>query len=156
MGGAVGQQVPPFAHDAELAAIIVAFDECTLPGKAWTHAAHLTVGTCAVLRLGPQAAFPYLRRGIRRLNESHGVVNSANGGYHETITWLYIAVIADLLDGMPAGWSRCDRVAAIITGPVDARAFGHYSRELIRSSRARLGFVDADLVPLPMRPESGA
>ena len=147
-------QIPPFADETGLTAIIDAFDRATLPGPAWTYAAHLTVGTCAVLRLGPQAALPYLRQGIRRLNESHGVINSATGGYHETITWLYIANIADLLGGLPRDWSRCAMVTAIITGPVDAHAHRHYSRELLLSSRARLTFMDADLHPLPLLPDS--
>ena len=39
-----------------------------------------------------------LRSGIRRLNESHGGVNSATDGYHETITAAYVQLLAQYLE----------------------------------------------------------
>ena len=62
------------------------FQGCAVPAKEWTHAAHLVVGLWHVHRYGAMDALVRLRAGIRRLNESHGGVNSNTNGYHETIT----------------------------------------------------------------------
>jgi hypothetical protein len=55
-----------------------------IPRAEWTHRAHLLVGAWHVHRYGPEEALARLRVGIRQLNESNGVVNSATDGYHET------------------------------------------------------------------------
>ena len=61
----------------DVAALAARFTALTLPKEAWTHAAHLTVGTWHVDRYGAADALPRLRAGIRRLNESHGNENTA-------------------------------------------------------------------------------
>ena len=72
--------------DDTLDQLAAAFTALTLSKPAWTHAAHLRVGAWHVHHLGAERALETLRPGIRRLNESHGVANTASGGYHETIT----------------------------------------------------------------------
>ena len=67
-------------------AVAARFAALTLPKHEWTHAAHLTVGVWHVDRYGAADALTRLRAGIRRLNESHGNVNTPASGYHETIT----------------------------------------------------------------------
>jgi hypothetical protein len=147
---AYARPAAPFADERELAALIAAFDQAAIPGAAWTHAAHLTVGAWHVERLGLEGAMTHLREGIRRLNTANGIVNSEHGGYHETVTWLYLAVIAELLTAMPAGMAVHQRVAAIIAGPVDALVRRHYSAALLWSPLARRQVVAPDLLPLPM------
>jgi hypothetical protein len=71
-----------------------AFKRCVVPAKEWTHAAHLVVGLWHVHRHGAADALVRLRTGIRRLNESHGGVNSTTNGYHETITAAYVQLLA--------------------------------------------------------------
>ena len=68
------------------------FQGCAVPAKEWTHAAHLVVGLWHVHRYGAMDALVRLRTGIRRLNESHGGVNSTTNGYHETITAAYCTI----------------------------------------------------------------
>ena len=80
--------------DAELENLVKRFAERSLPKPEWTHAAHLAVGLWHVSRYGRDDALARLRAGISRLNESHGTVNSATGGYHETVTRAYVQLLA--------------------------------------------------------------
>jgi len=115
----------PFRSEDELDALVAAFEALTLPKVQWTHAMHVTIGGCFYLRHGEAGALARLRPGIRRLNESHGVVNSDTHGYHESLTRLWIALIARFLDEYRALHPRTARAAAI---QALAESFGHRSR----------------------------
>ena len=132
------------------AALASRFIALTLPKEEWTHAAHLTVGLWHVDRHGAAEALPRLRDGIRRLNESHGNVNTPTSGYHETITAAYVTLLAAYLDACPPGLPLAARVARLLAGPLAARdmLFTFYSRDHLMSNEARARWVDPDLGPL--------
>lgn len=124
---------------------------CTLPKSEWTHEAHLA--TCAWLILErpdivPERDLPHL---IRRYNESVGGVNDATQGYHETITQLYISGVRAAL-ARSEGRRFVDRVNALLRAPEGSRDWPlrFYSRERLFSSEARLGWVEPDLLPIPL------
>ena len=100
---------------AELDELVRRFQACEVPRPEWTHAAHLSVGLWHVGRFGTEDALPRLRSGIRRLNESNGVVNSATGGYHETITRAYVQLLAAFAE-RHAGMTVAERVAHLLAG----------------------------------------
>jgi hypothetical protein len=131
-------------------ALAARFTSLTLPKDAWTHAAHLTVGAWHVDRHGADDALSRLRDGIRRLNESHGNVNTETAGYHETITAAYVWLIAAFLAACPPGLPLAARVDRLLTGPLAARdmLFTFYSRERLMSMDARAQWVEPDLAPL--------
>lgn len=133
---------------AELDELVRQFNACTLPKAEWTHQAHLAVGAWHVHRYGAGEAMTRLRDGIRRLNESHGTINSDSSGYHETITHAYVMLLADYLS---AAGERplAQRVARILKSPLAARdaLLRFYSRDTLASGDARLGLV-APVVPL--------
>jgi adenylate kinase family enzyme len=122
------------------------FQGCAVPAKEWTHAAHLVVGLWHVHRYGATDALVRLRTGIRRLNESHGGVNSTTNGYHETITAAYIQLLAQYLDrrrtDMPLEMQALD----LLAGPLAARdvLFTFYSRDRLMSTTARLEWLEPD------------
>jgi adenylate kinase family enzyme len=126
------------------------FEVCAIPAKEWTHAAHLVVGLWHVHRYGAEDALLRLRSGIRRLNESHGGVNSETNGYHETITAVYVQLLAQYLESSPTGMSPDMRAVALLAGPLAARdvVLTFYSRERLMSTTARLGWIDPDLAPV--------
>ena len=126
------------------------FTALTLPKEEWTHAAHLTVGLWHVDRYGAAEALTRLRSGIRRLNESHGNVNTPTSGYHETITAAYVTLLAAYLDACPPGLSLAARVERLLAGPLAARdmLFTFYTRERLMSTDARARWVEPDLGPL--------
>lgn len=126
------------------------FRKCMLPKSSWTHEAHLRVGLWHVKRLGPGPALMELRRAIRSYNESTGGVNSHEAGYHETITRFYVAVIAAFLDSAGDGLSDEDLADQLIAKFGDRNLpRTYYSKSLLESPAARLGWVEPDLQPLP-------
>jgi adenylate kinase family enzyme len=128
------------------------FEACAIPGKEWTHAAHLVVGLWHLDRYGPDDALVRLRSGIRRLNESHGGINSATNGYHETITAVYVQLLAEYLESADTDMSLDMRAIALLAGPLAARdmLLTFYSRERLMSTTARFGWVDPDLAPVTL------
>ena len=126
------------------------FQGCAVPAKEWTHAAHLVVGLWHVLRYGATDALVRLRTGIRRLNESHGGVNSTTNGYHETITAAYVQLLTQFLDrrgtDMPLDMQALD----LLAGPLAARdvLFTFFSRDRLMSTTARLEWLEPDLAPI--------
>lgn len=136
--------------DAELEDLVRRFNACAVPRSEWTHAAHLAVGLWHVARYGREDALQRLRAGITRLNESNGVVNSATGGYHETVTRAYVNLLADFA-ARHADMTAGERVAALLADPLsDKKALlRFYSRPVLESSAARLDWVEPDLAPLP-------
>ena len=129
--------------------LVARFLDRTLPKSEWTHEAHLRVGMWHVLNDSPEDVLDRLREGITRLNKSHGTPNTDRGGYHETITRFYVAIIARFV-------AHCDR-----SRPLADLAFElvaqcgqrdllsrYYSRALLDSVPARRGWVEPDLRPL--------
>lgn len=126
------------------------FEACAIPAKEWTHAAHLVVGLWHVHRYGAHDALLRLRHGIRRLNESHGGVNTSTNGYHETITAVYVQLLAQYLESAPTDMPLDMRAIALLASPLAAKdvLFAFYSRERLMSTAARAAWIDPDVTPL--------
>jgi hypothetical protein len=136
---------------AELDELVRRFIAGELPRSEWTHAAHLSVGLWHVSRYDAADALTRLRDGIRRLNDSNGVVNSASSGYHETITRAYahlLTAFAAQLADVPVA----ERVARLLGGALAERSvlLRFYSRARLESVEARLGWLEPDLAPLSL------
>ena len=132
------------------------FATCTLPKPEWTHAAHLAVGLWHVNRYGADAALERLRDGIRRLNESHGTINSSTGGYHETVTRAYVQLLAAFTAQHP-GVPVAEQLRRLLAGPLADRAalLSFYSRGCLESAAARLGWLEPDVAPLALSENNG-
>ena len=126
------------------------FEACAVPEQAWTHAAHLTVGLWHVDRYGHDEALARLRLGIRRLNESHGGVNTATRGYHETITVAYVELLSQFLSSFTDGTSLRDRLGALLDSPLASKdaLLRFYSRGRLMSTTARAQWVEPDVAQL--------
>ena len=103
-------------------------------------------------------ALSRLRDGIRRLNESHGNVNTDTAGYHETITAAYVMLLAAYLAACPPELPLPARVERLLAGPLAARdmLFAFYSRERLLSVDVRARWLEPDLAPLDHGAISGA
>jgi len=137
-------------HDAAIRDTGRRFLARTLPKPEWTHEAHLS--TCAWLILerpdiAPERDLPDL---VRRYNENVGGVNDATQGYHETITQVFIAAVRGHL-ATTEGEGLSTRINALLQAPEGRRDWPlhFYSRELLFSPEARLGWVEPDLAPVP-------
>ena len=126
-----------------------AFSCSALPESHWTHREHLRIAWMFLERHSIDEAHLLMRVGIIRLNAFHGLVETPARGYHETLTRVWLALVASL--------RSADRAAASSEAFVDAHAaqlgrdavMSHYSRERLLSVRARAIFVEPDLAPLP-------
>ena len=122
----------------------------TLAKAEWTHEAHIST-TCWLLLerpdIVPERDLPDL---IRRYNESVGGVNSETDGYHETITQVFIRTLRRAL-AEGEGRGLAERVNAVLLAPEGRRDWPlrFYSRALLFSKAARLGWVEPDLTTLP-------
>ena len=139
-----------FADDAAIRRIGEGLLSCSLPKSEWTHEAHLA--TCAWLilerrEIEPERDLPDL---IRRYNESVGGVNDETQGYHETITQVFIRAVRSHLAGTE-GRGLADRANALLLAPEGRRDWPlrFYSKELLFSVPARMGWVEPDLATLP-------
>jgi hypothetical protein len=111
----------------------------------------MVIGLWHVQRYGAGEALARLRSGIRRLNESHGGVNTQMRGYHETITVAYVRLLAQFLEAGPAA-PLPDRVAALLDSPLAAKRMlsAFYSTDHLMSTIARAQWVEPDLAPLQL------
>jgi RimJ/RimL family protein N-acetyltransferase len=130
--------------------LVKRFIACTLPKAAWTHLAHLAVGYWHVETYGGAEALTRLRVGIRHLNDSHGMVNSASSGYHETVTRAYVQLLLEYRASCPADRPLTERVARLLESAVADRhiLLRFYSRDRLFSEEARARWVEPDLAVL--------
>ncbi len=128
------------------------FEACEIPAKEWTHAAHMVVGLWHVSRYGADEALVRLRSGIRRLNESHGGVNSATSGYHETITAAYVRLLAQFLASGSTDMALSMQAIGLLASPLASKdvLFAFYSRDRLLSTAARAEWLEPDLGPLKL------
>jgi hypothetical protein len=137
-------------HDEAIRRVGEGFLACTLPKPEWTHEAHISTTCWLILERAanilPERDLPAL---IRRYNESVGGVNSDTEGYHETITQVFIRTLRRAL-AEREGEALHARVNAILLAPEGRRDWPLrlYSRELLFSKAARLGWVEPNLVPV--------
>jgi hypothetical protein len=138
-----------FREAAEILDLVRGFDDRTLPHERWTHAAHLTVALWYLLQYDWPEAVARVRTGIKRLNEAHGVVTTRERGYHETLTLFWLRHVRAFLE---RDYNEA-RPLVPLANELIARAdrqlpLAYYTRELLFSWEARLGWVEPDLKPL--------
>jgi hypothetical protein len=140
---------PRLEDERAVLSIIDGFRTRTLPAARWTHQAHLAVGLWHVRRFGEAESRGLLRDGIRAYNEASGTPNSETRGYHETVTMYYVWATARFLET-----ARATRLVDLVNDFVESRLgskdgiFFFWSRDLLLSTPARLGWIEPDLRPL--------
>lgn len=125
-----------------------AFNASSLPAADWTHRAHLRVAWMFLSRHPLDEAHLLMRVGIIRLNAFHGLVETRARGYHETMTRVWLALVARLMRTAEAA-SSGDFVDACAGSLGRDAVLRHYSKERLFGVRARAVFVEPDLEPLP-------
>jgi hypothetical protein len=134
-----------FARDGEVAALVDAFENATIPAAQFTHVAHIAVGLSYLSQLSPEAALQRMREKIRAFAAHHGAAHL----YHETLTTFWMRLLDHLNQVYQVDQPLWRRINLIVAGwgnrqPVEA----HYSRELISSKAARETWTPPDVLPL--------
>lgn len=139
-----------YADEASFAAIGEGFCATSLTVEQWTHGAHFAAAVWLVLRrpdLVPERDMPDM---IRRLNESHGGINSDSAGYHETITQASLRGVRAHLKGEPADAPLHAIHARLMAGPLGRSDWllAHWSRERLFTPEAKARWISPDIAPL--------
>ena len=142
---AATKTAPAYRAAADIAALVAAFNDTTLPRASWTHAAHLTVALWYLLRHDAEEATALIRAGILSYNAAHGIATTPTGGYHETLTLFWIGCVRAYLAA-----HTCDTPLVALANGLCARydkntPLKHYTRERLFSPEARAGWVAPDL-----------
>jgi hypothetical protein len=135
-----------FTSDAEVAALVDAFESATIPAFEFTHVAHIAVAVSYLAELSPVQALERMRSKIRAFAAHHGVT----GLYHETLTTFWMRLLDHVARTYDVSLPLWQRINLIVERwgsrrPVDA----HYSRELIASPAARESWIPPDRLPIP-------
>src|SRR5262249_15701804 len=113
--------------------------------------AHLTVALWYISRHTADSALVMLRDRIRRYNEAVGVQNTDTGGYHETLTRIFVNGIAAFLSHCTFPGTSIATLHALLDSELADKKWPlrFYSRERINSTEARRGWIEPDLNPMP-------
>lgn len=128
------------------------FEDHSLPKEEWNHRAHLKVAYLYLIQFSQPEALERLRVGILAYNTAQGIQDTPTGGYHETMTQVWLQLVstalrqfgpADTADAFfDAQTQLCDKRTPLL----------FYSRDLLMSPEAKRSFVAPDLAPLPQPP----
>jgi len=127
---------------------LAAFRAQAISSTDWTHRAHVRAAYLHLCELPFEAAMDAMRDGIKKLNKSHGLVETPERGYHETLTRAWLTVIAATIRSR----GRADTFEAFaaqhphLLCSTLLRVF--YSPQGM-PPQARYGFVEPDLTALP-------
>jgi hypothetical protein len=134
--------------DAEVEAFVHSFEDCSLPRPEWTHGKHLLVALWYTRNHGREKASELMRSGILRYIEVHG---ARKGGYHETITRAWIAVIERFLNERGRdGQLPVSTLAAELLADCGNQDYllQFYSKDRLDSQEARRAWIEPDLCPI--------
>jgi hypothetical protein len=123
--------------------LIQQFEEKTLPLEKWTHEAHLTVGLWHLCHYPLWEAHCLMRAKIIAYNQAVGTPNTAQRGYHETLTVFWLKMINLFLEKADKNMPFEELVEALLKSEYASRNLhlNYYAPETIFSVRARATYI---------------
>jgi len=130
----------------ELASVVAAFEQGSLCRNVWHHRTHLAVAFWYLSQLPDAEAKPRICRGIRHYNESRGIPNTPDSGYHETLTLFWAAVISLFLEKEDSGCTKVELVNKLLVKYGGNKDFWreYYSFDLLKCEKARRSWAEPD------------
>lgn len=124
------------------------FQTQDLAHAEWNHVAHVRTAYLHVSRYALDEAHLRMRAGIIRLNQRHGLEESPERGYFETLTRVWLQLVRAAAHGSAPSDSLdlLERCPELLDRTLPLR---HYTKAVLMSARARAVFVEPDLLPLP-------
>ena len=133
--------------EVEMRALVDSFDRCTLPREQWNHRAHLVYAL--VKLLDDEDGGEAIRAGILRYAAAQGIAQTLEGGYHESITRFYIAIVRRFIAETDVNRPLPLLVEELMDRFGDRQLpFQYYSKQRLMSWQARTEWVEPDLQPL--------
>ena len=135
-----------YSNQDEIEAIILAFENCTLPRSQWTHPAHLTVALWYLIRHQKPVATRLICEGIQRYNTVMGILQTKQSGYHETIALFWVEIVNRFLTEQSFNGSLLAQMNTLLQQYDDpALMFQYYSCDRLMSWEARTTWLVPDL-----------
>lgn len=121
---------------------IARFEAAEIDAEAFDHERHLYIGWLLLQDEGLGSAIARFSRALRKITQKFGCEDK----YHETITWMFMILIAErCLNDPAAGWPDFARQNAdLIEGGLSVLD-DYYSRDRLWSEDARSTFLLPDL-----------
>ena len=121
------------------------FHETNLPGEEFRHRGHLRLAWLILSRHGRRLAEQIVAEEIQRFAEANG----ASGKYHDTLTRFWVRIVGHAIENAPEA-RGIDELLARFPFLLDkSLPYRHWQGETFNSDRARVGWVEPDLLPLP-------
>ena len=141
-------------NEQSLADFIHQFERGTLPKATWTHAAHLAVGAWYLASFPEEVAIERMRKGIRHYNECVGTRNTADSGYHQTLTLFWLGIIVGQVSDLPSAsrkrtvQEKLEAVCRVVNEFGGQRDLfkQYYSFDVVASREARARWVAPDRI----------
>lgn len=124
---------------------LLAFEQCSLPARQWTHEAHVQMAWLYLQDPDSGQALERIRSGIQRYNAR---VLKRPGQYHETVTVAFTRVISARLRSGEDWAAFAARNPDLLLKYSEVLSL-FYSPDLLASPTARERFVEPDRCPLP-------
>lgn len=126
-----------------------AFQKLKLSMEDWNHRAHLTVAAFYLQGTTETAVLQKMRTDIQKFNLSHGLFTTPEGGYHESKTRFWIAIVKQKMEELGGDTG----IEALVEQCGDEELINeYYSEGALNSWDARTGWVAPDLKSLPVDP----
>lgn len=121
------------------------FIDGTLSETEWTHHAHLIICAYFLSKYEYYDGVLRIKLGIIHYNESIGLENTIERGYHETMTLFWIWAVQSYLEDK-SDWSLEDKINGLINSPFSKKYLPlfFYSEDCIFSRAARVSWVEPD------------
>jgi len=132
--------------DAEIEALISAFEACTIPADDWHHREHLTIAAWYLRRCPRPEASRKMIDGIGRYNAAKipGMPKC-----HVSLTLCWLELIARFMSGHDRGQSQAELTGALVDELCKDPTLSEYgSREWLMSRDSARTWVPPDLKPL--------
>lgn len=123
-----------------LCSLVQGFEAGTWPAANWKHEQHVMLAACYILDYPD--ALERLRTGIPAYNVSQGGKNTADSGYHETLTIFWYLILRKFLTGIP-GMSRLESIHAAVREFAPKRDLfrDYYDFDVVKSTEARATWI---------------
>ena len=141
---------PFLASESSLRNFVSEWELHALPKEQWTHAAHVAVCAFYTAQLGHTEALRRMREGIPVYNLAVGGQNTADSGYHETLTCLWAQIIADFLATQQFATPFAAVESTVLRYGQERKLHEtFYTFDVVADRLARREWVPPDKTPLP-------
>lgn len=122
-----------------------AFEDLSFPVNQFHHREHIRVAWLYLKSSDATRAAERMSAGIRRFANHHGATQK----YHHTQTLAWMRLVAVALVETPEGYNFTQFLSDHPQLADKSHLAKYYSAELLQTKRAREGWVEPDLQPLP-------